>query len=132
LGSESDEFLFPRGVVELEAEHGMTLQRLGQPAERLGAGAVLTALDTRDHRSRGAHPLGDVLLRQPKLGAPHDHQPGDLLERREPVVFLAIAGLSRRWRWISALTVVPTGLTLVAIGITISQVYKRVGATVRR
>jgi fatty-acid desaturase len=30
-------------------------------------------------------------VRQSELSAPHDQQPGDLLERREPVVFLAIA-----------------------------------------
>jgi hypothetical protein len=108
--SEPDQILLAGTLgVEHEAEHGVSLQRLGEPAESLGAGAVLAALDSRDHRHGGAHPLGDLLLRQAEFGAPHDHQPGDLLEGGEPVLRLAIApapaalalnlGLDRRSDW---------------------------------
>jgi hypothetical protein len=51
LQSKPHQILLPWPFgVEREAEDGLSLECLGEPAESLGASAMLTALDPRDHR----------------------------------------------------------------------------------
>jgi len=80
---------------ELEAEHGVTVQRLGEASQRFGAGAVLSALDPGDDRGGGAHALRDLLLGETEVCAAHDRDPRDLLKRRQALVGFAVALAAR-------------------------------------
>src|SRR3954462_9564144 len=62
------------GWPRLEAHDDPHAGRLGQPLERGDARAMLAGLDARDRRVAGAHTLGELFLREPKLGPTHDHE----------------------------------------------------------
>lgn len=60
---EADELAF--GLTwgaEVEAEHGLAIEGLGESMDRLRAGAVLAALDAGDDRRGSAHSLCEVAL----------------------------------------------------------------------
>src|ERR1019366_8525721 len=80
---------------ELEAEHGVAVERLGEASQRFGAGAVLAALDPGDDRGGRAHALGDLLLRETEVRAAHDRDPRDLLKWRQALVGFAVALAAR-------------------------------------
>lgn len=88
---ELHEFLFgTAGGAELEADDSVALESLGEPSEGFGAGAVLAALDSRDHRRGRAHALGEVLLGQPEMSPAHDDNARELLEGSKPILRVAV------------------------------------------
>src|SRR2546425_2321678 len=80
----------PRG--NLVAEQRRDTQRSEYTVERLCVDVVAPALDARDLAVARACPLGDFLLREPKLRPQVDEHLGDLVSTRELRLRSAIGG----------------------------------------
>jgi hypothetical protein len=78
----------------LEAHHESNLESLRETLECGDARTVLTRLGARNGGVTRPHPPGELLLGEPELGSPHDHESRDPLIGRQPISRTPVLGIA--------------------------------------